>query len=856
MVRELIKAIGRGTILMATADYKKTKLKETFKGIIMLKTSITVLSAAIACACAMQVQAQQVSGLMEEIIVTSQKREQTLQDTPVAITAFTGDQMSDLGIVSIQDISNFTPSMSYQEAAGGGEGNRIYIRGIGRETSVLGTEPGVGIYTDGFYSNESGALLAGVDRLERIEVLRGPQGTLYGRNTTGGAINVISKRPSDKFEGTIRFNAGSYNSKVGQFTLSGPMTDSVRYFAHHSKTTQDSFYSNVSGEDPIGRDESYSEVQLNVDVSDNVNWNFRATDASFDNETIGFQNLGANFTTGPLKLGELVVNPELFSSLAVSPSAADPFDIDSDFQGSVHLSNNHNYQSTLNIELDSITVRMLNGSSEMKWTGEKDYDGTSSPVSYTEEITQIEESTQHEIQFISKGDGAVSWVAGLFYYDSELLQPYTLHDYANPYLANVITLPTYAPKANPEQAFYHQSGQLDAQTTAIYGQLDWQVNEDLVITAGLRYSEDDKSGSEQQQVIIDTLGCGFNYYPGTGNPFLLPFYAPADYSTFVTNGNLYPGAQFADACPTDDNDRFALEYTNKSADHSAKWDSITWRINANWAINDSSQAYATVSTGYKSGGFRLGGMQDDPATAVNESIVDEETLTSFEVGYKGAITDSLNLNAAAYFYDYSDMQVELDILNPDSGISTSLLANAPSVDVYGFEMEATWAATDNLTVLASYSYNESEITEEFLVGDLKTYVFNAADLSNPPLIRDAKGNQLNRSPKNKVAIGAFHVQPFDAGTLVTSATYSSIDKQFVSIHNDDIESIDSYAKLDARISWKAASGKYEFSAYGDNLTDELSYANGYSVGNQQLGNRLSGRAIAPRTLGAELVFFF
>jgi iron complex outermembrane receptor protein len=832
-----------------------TTLKIMFKGIIMLRTPITVLSAAIACACAIQVQAQQVSSLMEEIIVTSQKREQTLQDTPLAITAFTGDQMSDLGIVSIQDIANFTPSMSYQEAAGGGEGNRIYIRGIGRETSVLGTEPGVGIYTDGFYSNESGALLAGVDRIERLEVLRGPQGTLYGRNTTGGAINVVSKRPSDEFEGTIRFNAGSYSSRVGQFTLSGPITDSVRYFAHHSKTTQDSFYTNVSGEDPIGRDESYSEVQLNVDVSDNINWNFRATDARFDNETIGFQNLGANYTTGPLKLGELVVNPELFSSLAVSPSAADPFDIDSDFQGSVRLSDNYNYQSTLDVELDGMTVRILNGSSEMKWTGEKDYDGTSSLVSYTEEITQIEESTQHEIQFISNGDGAVSWVAGLFYYDSELLQPYTLHDYGNPYLTNVITLPTYAPKANPEQAFYSQTGELEAQTTAIYGQLDWQVNEDLVITAGLRYSEDEKSGSEQQQINYDTLGCGA-YYPGTGNPYVADVYTPVDYSAFVTNGNLYPGGQFADACPADANPRYAVEVGNKSADHSAKWDSITWRINASWAINDSSQAYATVSTGYKSGGFRLGGMQDDPATAVNESIVDEETLTSFEVGYKGAITDSLNVNAAAYFYDYSDMQVELDILNPDSGISTSMLANAPSVDVYGFEMEATWAATDNLTVLASYSYNESEITEEFLVGDLKTYVFNPLTLQNPPLIRDAKGNALNRSPKNKVAIGAFHVQPFDAGALVTSATYSSIDKQFVSIHNDDIESIDSYAKLDARISWKAASGQYEISVYGDNLTDEFSYANGYSVGNQQLGNRLSGRAIAPRTMGAELVFFF
>ncbi len=224
----------------------------------------TILFTAVASVSASSVMAQ---SLLEEVIVTVLKREATLSDTPIAITALTSDQRNALGIFSQQDVANFTPSMSYQESAGGGEANRIYLRGIGRETSSTGTEPGVGVYNNGFYTNEAAALQGSVDRVERTEILRGPQGTLFGRNTTGGAINVVAKTPGDEFEHIVRGRLGDYDLKNLELTSSGPITDKVGYLLHYTKLEQDSFFENVSGPDPIGADSDYIEGQLDFNFT-------------------------------------------------------------------------------------------------------------------------------------------------------------------------------------------------------------------------------------------------------------------------------------------------------------------------------------------------------------------------------------------------------------------------------------------------------------------------------------------------------------------------------------------------------------------------------------------------------------
>jgi iron complex outermembrane receptor protein len=759
--------------------------------------------------------------MLEEIIITSEKREASVQDTSIAITAIGSEQLKDLNIFSQQDIANFTPNMSYQESAGGGEGNRIYMRGIGRETSSTGTDPGVGVYNNGFYTTESGVLSGSFDRIARVEVLRGPQGTMYGRNTTGGAINVVAKKPGDEMENVVRLRKGNYDLTNADITSSGPINERVGYLVHYSKTEQDSFFTNVFGADPKGTDSDYIEAQLDIDFTDSINWNMRYFSASFDNETLERNKLDGyrNEVGAPSKLGALVINPELFSPLATAPT--DPFEISSDMVGFVAVDDQHTYQSTLTIDTDAMQIKILNGYQNYSWYGEKDFDGTASPVSYVEKIGQAETNKQHEIQFISNTDGDISWVAGLFYYNVELNQPYTLTDANNPYLINNGTVP------NPDGIFYTQRGILDSTSKAAYGQVDWQASDKLTMSLGLRYSEDEKEGSETQLQVYDAV---VDYCTEAALPYL------QGYGAYFDPALVSPA--FA-GC------RFGMVVGGGAAEHKAKWDSVDWRVNATYQLTEESMAYATVSSAYKPGGFRLGGLQDVASTAINESIVDNEDLLALEVGYKGNLTDTFSVSTSMFYYDYSDLQVELAILDPISGIATSKLANASSATIYGLEVESQWDLSEKLTILANFSTLQTEYTDDFMVSDNKT-----------DTVRNVKGNELNRSPNSKVNLAAYYRQPMTDGSLLLTGNYTRVAEQYMTVFNDDIETIDSYSQLNARLSWQPNSEKYEVAIYGSNLSDELSYANDYSVSGLDDGVRRSGRPISPRNYGLEIAVFF
>lgn len=787
-----------------------------------LKIGLAVNAAALSLSVIANSSAIAATSVLEEVIVTAEKRESSLLETAIAITALTSDQLKDLNVVTQQDVANITPSMSYQETAGGGEGNRIYLRGIGRETSSLGTEPGVGLYNNGFYTTESSILNGAYDRIARIEVLRGPQGTLYGRNTTGGAINVIAKRPSDTNENIVRVNIGNYQTQALSLTSSGPISDTVGYLLHYSNLKQDSVFTNVSGPDPIGIDSEYLEAQLDVDITETINWHFRYFSAQFENETLERNKLDGyrNEVGAPSKLGALVINPELFSPIADAPS--DPFSLSSDFTGSVKMDGQDTYQSTVTIDLEALQIKVLNGYQTYNWYGEKDLDGTASPVSYVEKIGQYETNKQHEIQFISAPSDHINWVAGLFYYNVRLDQPYTLADATNPYLINNLSgLP------NPDGIFYTQTGTLNSTSTAAYGQFDWQVNQKLSLSFGARYSKDKKTGTETQLQVYDA---GVDYCTEATLPFLLsfgPYFNPAQLSPALAG------------C------RFGLVVGGGNAQHKASWDAFDWRLNATYQVSEDELVYATVSTAYKPGGFRLGGLQDDPTTSKNESIVDNEDLVAFELGYKGKLSDTLSVATTAFYYDYSDLQVELDILDPTSGIVTSRLANASSATIKGLEIESQWQASERFKLLASASLLDSEYTDDFFVSDNKTNQ-----------VRNVKGNELNRAPGSKISLAAYYSLPIAGGELLSTANYSRIGEQSLTVFNDDIETLASYTQVNARISWRPQNTRYEIALYGSNLTDELSYANDYAVSGLQDGVRRSGRPINPKTYGLEFALFF
>src|SRR4029453_13436659 len=164
------------------------------------------------------------ASVLEEIIVTAQKRSQGLQEVPVAVSAFTSETRDLLGVNTIADLTDFTPGLSYATTL-----DRMSLRGVGRLTNNYGSDPGIATYSDGFYTASNVEAGKRAIHTERVEVLRGPQGTLYGRNSIGGALNVISKRPTDEFQGEMRATAGNYDTQIVEGSLSGPVTSWLRF---------------------------------------------------------------------------------------------------------------------------------------------------------------------------------------------------------------------------------------------------------------------------------------------------------------------------------------------------------------------------------------------------------------------------------------------------------------------------------------------------------------------------------------------------------------------------------------------------------------------------------------------------
>ena len=202
---------------------------------------------------------------LEEVIITASRRETLLTDTPAAVSAYSAGLMEELNVISPFNYQSLVPSLSYQEFP-----NRLSIRGIGRFSNALGISPGVAIYNDGIFTAEATSLSTQPINIERSEILRGPQGTLYGRNTTGGAVNIITKRPTSEFHGDVRVTVGVYDWRTYAAVISGPITDALRYKLHVIDNERDGLQKNLAGKDLRTSNSTYYEAQLQWDITDRL----------------------------------------------------------------------------------------------------------------------------------------------------------------------------------------------------------------------------------------------------------------------------------------------------------------------------------------------------------------------------------------------------------------------------------------------------------------------------------------------------------------------------------------------------------------------------------------------------------
>jgi iron complex outermembrane receptor protein len=315
--------------------------------------------------------------MVEELVVTAEKREQSLQDVPVAVSAYTSEKRDIVGITGIQDFVNFTPGMNYSGT------DRVSLRGAGRNTFYIGNDPGVASYTDGFYSASSSELFKTPLFVERTEILRGPQGTLYGRNSMGGAINIISKRPAKEVGGEVRGLYSNYDHYRVEGVVSLPVAENLRFKIGGGQEKQsDGYVENIgAGNEAATIKRSYFEFQAEAELGEKTTAWLRYSRMSWD-DSLGVGDRLANQIT-PYEttrafspIGGLVTNPA-FGYATPNPGASDPYVQNTNRDGYGQLRGNHLFTAQVVYDLGFADLKWIGGFQQYNYQTGGDYDGAS-----------------------------------------------------------------------------------------------------------------------------------------------------------------------------------------------------------------------------------------------------------------------------------------------------------------------------------------------------------------------------------------------------------------------------------------------------------------------------------------------
>ena len=764
---------------------------------------------------------------LEEVLVTAEKREASIQDVPIAVSAFQREMQDDLGIAGTTDIANLTPSMTYTSNP-----NRIFIRGVGRVENSLGSEPGVAIYQDGIYSNEVGAVPDSTFFLDRIEVLRGPQGTLYGRNAIGGAASIYSRKPTQDFQGEVRLGAYSFGGQQLGLALSGPINEKVRYRIAAESDNNDGWTENIAGDDVNDKGITRWEAQLDVDFTDELNVWIKYEDYDWDQNRTGDVMISPYNTESPGPLigdfssdfEQLLPNPQL-GYTEENPGVNDIHKVNWDEPGKNTLVG---YRATAHVtyDFDKARLKYIYGYSDSEWDYLGDVDQTSrSDNRELGILAQYEKYEQHEIQLISNLGGNIEYILGLFSWESENFQPLAIqapdsamHEtpvFADP--AGAVCYCVLDAPANPDRYAYYQSGDLDTDAKAAYGQLDFTPNDKWHVSLGVRYSEDKKEGVEKQRIIFDGQGT---------YAFMFQHILGMAWNNVATPT---PGPQA----------RIAWDFYGGEAmaSHKNDWSSTDWSLGVDYKPTDNRMIYGKVSTGYKSGGYRLGSLQADPA-------VDEETVVAWELGMKNQF-DRAIVNLAAYYYDYEDMQVPVDAYI--NGISNRLFENAEKANQFGIEADLQWLVSDAFTVYATYSYMDTEIET------MGSEVFDST--AQFPVLSDLAGNELIGAPKHQYSLIGDYTWNLSSGSLKLVASYFYRDEQWSSIFNREDTQVPSFERSDLRLTYRNNADSLRVSAYVRNVFDEDIYEN-ITRDSFYENNQLSASVQPPRISGIEVNYSF
>ena len=600
------------------------------------------------------------AAVLEEVIVTATKREQSSQDVGIAITAFTGDQMEQLGFENAQQVTSMAPGVHTIQP--NGEANyAIAIRGVASSDFTTNVESPVALYIDEVYiSQMSGAGFALFD-MERVEILRGPQGTLFGRNATGGLVHYITQKPEAGFDGYLKGTVGDYDQyKVEGAIGGGSETLSARLSASYHEN--DGYITNRldPGTDLNNADDLAARLQVLWTPNEDVELLLNARMAEQDIDTGFFENVSSAIP------GQYT--PEVFNEiLGYLDNDGDVYAGDYDDPGFNDLETN-GFTGTLKWDFGSFRLTSITDVSSVEREYIEDSDASPAPVFNFYLVTDAEQFSQ-EIRLDGEAE-QFRWVAGLYYLDLDI-------DDANGAITDPFIGPVYdeigIPRTPGSEAGLDNAYTSELESISVFGQLDIPISDQLTLIVGGRYIQDEKE---------------FEYSTSA-----VEFVDPASNKGFNSPGNL------ANVIPL--------------AGYQGDRDDNDWsaRVQLDWAVSDDMLLYGGWNRGVRGGGFNAPIFPLNPPLDYNDETMsyDPEQLDAYEVGFKSTLAGGLaRLNGAAYYYDYVDYQAFFII-----GIDT-ITFNTDATS-YGMELELQTTPIDGLDILAGVAYNDVEVE----IGDAK-----------------------------------------------------------------------------------------------------------------------------------------
>ena len=755
---------------------------------------------------------------LEEVLVTAQKREQGANDVGIAITTFTGDQIRELGILSAEDIAMYTPGVTVNETAA--TGVPLYtIRGVGFQDYSTAASSTVGIYFDEIampYTVMTRGLLFDTDR---VEILKGPQGDLYGRNTTAGQINFISRAPTEEFSAGITASYGRYEAVDVEGYVSGSLSDSTRgRLAARIVQSGEGWQENTVGDDELGEDDVMAlkgtlvsdwsdtfSTKLTVSYVDDQSDNTANT--AYDGSLIGLGSFVAPYQ--PLNEYIIPGNPTFgttppWYSVDDNTKAGWTNSYTSAITGRTFDLRPQRDNQTLNIalrmdwDIGGATLTSITGYSDFQREEANDWDGGFYNDSSNINTTDLQVFSQ-ELRLAGETD-RLNWVVGLYYSQDDMDEyyHYFMSDSVYGYGSIPFGVGLFAP--NP---ILELDTKYDQETTsaAIFGHVEYDLTDSLTLILGARYTNETRDWTGCTYVADDgSLGVFLNNVFGFwGSPFEK---GVGDCGTIADIGGIDP--EFPAYSDSIDTSR------------------PTGKIGLDWQPSDDVLVYGSISNGFKSGGFN--GANSNTTTQLIP--YKEEVLTAYELGTKATLANgSMQLNGAVFYYDYQDKQEQDAAVTLVGNISG--LTNVDESEIYGAEVELTWQPTEGLTLAANGAWLESEV-KKWQAVDRATSAWQPD--GGGVNYYDASGQELAMTPDFSYTLFARYEMPITNSLMLDiSADYNQPGETTGGPRLED--ATDDYGVANARVGLGSSDGNWRVMAWVRNLTDEDYYPSAYAGGN-------------------------